>query len=110
MTVSESPSHNHDGSTGGGITSFMRIVDMAGLGYAANHNVGLSPASSTDMSGDNFPGANHYHNFTTNSTGGNGSHSHSINTTSASTTNTGSASAVSVVQSYYTVYIWTRTA
>lgn len=45
----------------------------------------------------------------TNSVGGSGSHTHSINTTSSSTTSTGSGSAVSIVQSYYTVYTWTRT-
>lgn len=41
--------------------------------------------------------------------GGSGSHTHSLNTTTDSTTNTGSGTSVSIVQSYYTVYIWTRT-
>lgn len=41
--------------------------------------------------------------------GGSASHTHSLNTTTDSTTSTGSGTAVSIVQSYYTVYIWTRT-
>lgn len=41
--------------------------------------------------------------------GGGASHTHSLNTTTDSTTSTGSGTAVSIVQSYYTVYIWTRT-
>lgn len=44
-----------------------------------------------------------------NAAGGSGSHTHSLNTTSSSTTSTGSGTAVSIVQSYYTVYTWTRT-
>lgn len=47
---------------------------------------------------------------TTGSSGGGGSHYHSISGSSSTTGDTGSGSAVSIVQSYYTVYIWTRTA
>ena len=45
----------------------------------------------------------------TNPTGGGGSHTHSDISQSKTTGNTGSGTAVSIVQSYYTVYIWTRT-
>ncbi len=45
----------------------------------------------------------------TKSTGGGGSHTHSDISQSKTTGNTGSGTSVSIVQSYYTVYIWTRT-
>lgn len=47
--------------------------------------------------------------WNTKTTGGGGSHSHSISGYSSTTGNTGSDSSFSIVQSYYTVYIWTRT-
>ena len=46
---------------------------------------------------------------TTGTAGGGGSHTHSDVSQSKTTGDTGSGSAVSIVQSYYTVYIWTRT-
>lgn len=47
---------------------------------------------------------------TTGTTGGGGSHTHSDISQSKTSGNTGDGTAVSIVQSYYTVYIWTRTA
>ena len=46
---------------------------------------------------------------TTGTAGGGGSHTHPDVSRSKTTGDTGSGTAVSIVQSYYTVYIWTRT-
>lgn len=44
------------------------------------------------------------------SEGGSASHTHSLNTTTDSTTSTGSGTSVNVLNPYYVVYTWTRTA
>ena len=91
LTKTEMPGHSHTGSTGGGITSNIRVVGAAGTTYASNHVCGYSSASYKDTgSSSNFPGANHYHNFTTSTEGGNGYHNN--------------------IQPYITVYMYKRTA
>lgn len=82
-------SHTHSGVTGGGLTSFLRVCGSSGTSIAVNHLPGHSGGAYTDTNGGNFPGANHYHEFTTNSAG-NG--------------NSGN------LQPYMVCYIWRRTA
>ena len=75
LTVSEMPSHNHTGTTGVGYVSSMRVVGAAGTSYASNHITGYASGSYNDITKtSNFPGANHTHSFTSNSTGGGGAH------------------------------------
>ena len=89
LVLSETPKHNHTGSTGGGVTAGIRVVGAAGTTYAANHVCGYQSASFKDTgSTSNFPGANHYHNFTTSEKGGDGYHNN--------------------IQPYITVYIYKR--
>ena len=84
------PSHTHTPYNSG---TEKRIVS-SGTGYgSANISVGGGGFASTTL----------------NSTGGGGSHTHSDVSQSKTTGDTGSGTAVSIVQSYYTVYIWTRT-
>lgn len=63
-------SHTHTGSTSGGITSFLRVVGAVGTNINLNHISGYSAGDYKDISNtSDFPGANHYHNFTTNPSG-----------------------------------------
>ena len=63
--------HNHTGRTGTGFVDFMRIV----LGTMVNRNTANHQGSSGDSSyydlhnTNEYPGGNHYHEFTTNDTG-----------------------------------------
>ena len=70
LTAAESgvPAHTHDGSTGGGVTSFLRVVAGTPATFTeANHIAGRGSGSYKDVSNtSNFPGGSHYHNFTTN--------------------------------------------
>ena len=67
--------HSHSGNTGVGYTDFMRVVSLAGTAATGNHTTGYSSGAYADMnSTSNFPGANHWHAFTTST---NGNHSHS---------------------------------
>lgn len=63
--------HNHTGSTGGGKTPFMRAVSVAGEGYIANHIVssGSGPYRDFGSGSSDFPGSNHFHDFTTSNAG-----------------------------------------
>ena len=63
--------HKHTGVTNIGQTDFMRAVIVAGGGYSANHTVSHGNGSYTDYNNGSydFPGANHYHSFTTNNAG-----------------------------------------
>lgn len=80
MTIDQIPSHSHSGSTGSGKTAFIRAVAAAGGSYAYNHVPGYSPGSYKDFTGgsSDYPGANHFHDFTTGNTGGGKGHSHNI--------------------------------
>lgn len=89
LEVNHLPSHNHTGTTGTGKTSLLRHVANVGTENAHNHISGYSAGSYKDYSGTNFSGANHYHDFTTSSIGGNQAHSN--------------------IQPYITVYMWKRT-
>ena len=82
--------HNHSGITGNGQTNFIRIVGGVGTSFAHNHMPGYSTNEFQDLNnGDNFPGANHFHNFETSYTGeGNNGN----------------------LQPYITCYIWKRIA
>ena len=63
-------SHTHTGSTSGGITNFLRVVGAVGTNINLNHISGYSAGDYKDISNtSDFPGANHYHNFTTNPSG-----------------------------------------
>lgn len=84
-------SHTHTGSTGGGKTPFMRIVGVVGTSVAANHIPGYSGGNYVDRSGgtSDYNGSNHYHDFTTNSSGSGNAQN---------------------LQPYITCYMWKRTA
>ena len=71
LTIEEMPSHTHNGGTSDAKTSFMRAVSTAGDFYARNHTVSNGSGSYSDYSGgsSDFPGASHYHTFTTSSVG-----------------------------------------
>lgn len=85
LTISQIPSHSHYYDTN---------ATLGTGGRAANSN-------------DN---STYYTNSSrTNLTGGGGSHTHPDVSQSKTSGNTGDGTAVSIVQSYYTVYIWTRT-
>lgn len=81
--------HNHTGTTSTGDTDFMRAVAGAGTSVAHNHTCGYSSNPYTDCNGGNFPGAHHWHAFTTN--------------------NAGSGNAGNL-QPYICCYMWRRTA
>lgn len=71
LTVDEMPSHNHEGTTGTGHADFMRIVSQAGISHPGNSATGYTSSSFEDVTDtSDFPSANHYHGFTTDSTGG----------------------------------------
>lgn len=76
LTTEEMPGHSHDGGTSDGKTAFMRAVVVAGDFYARNHVVSNGSGVYKDYGegSSDFPGANHYHTFTTNSTGGSQAH------------------------------------
>lgn len=63
--------HSHTGVTGLGQTDFMRAVEATGSNNASNHVVSNGSGGYKDhVSGSSdFPGANHYHSFTTDKTG-----------------------------------------
>lgn len=62
--------HNHTGKTGKGYTDFARVIGGVGTSSTANHVVGYSSTSYTDLTNtSNFNGANHWHEFTTNNSG-----------------------------------------
>ena len=91
--------HSHTGSTNTGQTSFMRIVGPAASGtpisYPGNHSPGINGSTGyidvTDTTA--FPAGNHFHSFTTGTTG--------TGTTNLETGN---------LQPYITCYMWKRTA
>lgn len=72
LTTEEMPSHTHDGETSDAKTAFLRAVAAAGDFYARNHTVSNGSGGYKDYGNgsSDFPGANHYHTFTTNSRGG----------------------------------------
>ena len=72
LTTEEMPSHTHDGGTSDAKTAFMRAVAVTGDFYARNHTVSNGSGSYKDYGSgsSDFPGANHYHTFTTSSRGG----------------------------------------
>ena len=106
LSTSQIPSHTHSGTTGVGSTNSMRVVSSAGGSCLPNHTTGYGGGSYVDRSGQNFPGSSHYHQFTTNATGGSGGHTHSI----PAHNHTASSISVSTLQPYITCYMWKRTA
>lgn len=84
-------SHNHTGSTGCGKTAFMRATFQVGDNISGNHTPSHGPGGYKDFDGGSFdwPGANHYHDFTTNNSGSGDSGN---------------------LQPYITCYMWRRTA
>lgn len=87
LTTSQMPSHRHG----------IKIVDSGLVGQLPSgsyYNVKLGSGSAGTY---------------TEYSGGGGSHTHSDVSQSKTTGDTGDGTAVSIVQSYYTVYIWTRT-
>ena len=107
LSVSQIPAHQHNGTTQGGRTDYLRIVGGAGLSYASNQMPGFASASYTDIRNtSNFPGANHSHDFTTNATGGSGGHTHSI----PAHNHTASSNSPTALPPYITCYMWKRTA
>lgn len=75
LSESEMPIHSHTGETNTGWTNAMRIVSGAGDSHSANHMTGYVSSAFSDITdtGD-FPGGNHWHSFTTDTTGGGQSH------------------------------------
>lgn len=70
LTVDEMPSHSHTGTTGTGHSDFMRIVSQAGISHPGNSAIGYTSSAYEDITDtSDFPSANHYHTFTTDSTG-----------------------------------------
>ena len=63
--------HDHTGVTGLGQTDFIRAVEVTGANNASNHVVSNGSGGYKDhVSGSSdFPGANHYHSFTTDKAG-----------------------------------------
>jgi microcystin-dependent protein len=91
LTIDEMPSHTHSGNTGTGYTNFMRVVDTSGTTHEANTVSGYSSGGYEDVTDTSiFPGGNHWHSFTTESTGGGQPHNN--------------------MPPYKAVYIWERTA
>ena len=86
----------------------MRVVNQVGSGVLSNHIPGVNTAGSyVDRKGEgSVPGSSHFHDFTTNGTGGGGGHTHSIPAHS----HTASSGSVSTLQPYITCYMWKRTA
>lgn len=87
LTSSQIPSHRHG----------IKIIDSGLIGQLPSgsfYNVKLGSGSAGTY---------------TEYSGGGGSHTHSDVSQSKTTGDTGDGTAVSIVQSYYTVYIWTRT-
>ena len=75
LSESEIPIHSHTGETETGYTNSMRIVSSAGSIYDSNHTLGYESSAYTDITGTgNFPGGNHWHSFTTDTTGGGQAH------------------------------------
>ena len=106
LSVSQIPAHQHNGTTQGGRTDYLRIVGGAGLSYASNQMPGFASASYTDIRNtSNFPGANHSHDFITNTTGGSGGHTHSI----PAHNHTASSNSQTALPPYITCYMWKRT-
>ena len=60
--------HTHTGRTKGGQTPQMRVTYAAGNGMFTNHIPGHGNGMYKDVKGD-YPGANHYHTFTTDEAG-----------------------------------------
>ena len=91
LSESEMPRHTHDGSTGTGYTNFMRVVNTSGTLHDANTMPGYSGGTYEDVTDTgNFPSGNHWHSFTTDTTGGGQAHNN--------------------MPPYKAVYIWERTA
>lgn len=109
LTTANLPSHNHSytntivGSTT--LTTSQIPSHRHGIKITDSGLVGQLPSGSfyNVQLGSGSVGNN------TEYTGGGGSHTHSDVSQSKTTGDTGSGTAVSIVQSYYTVYIWTRT-
>ena len=107
LSVSQIPAHQHNGTTQGGRTDYLRIVGGAGLSYASNQMPGFASASYTDIRNtSDFPGANHSHDFTTKATGGSSGHTHSI----PAHNHTASSNSPTALPPYITCYMWKRTA
>ena len=108
LSVSQIPSHTHSGTTKPAYTVLMRVVNQVGSGVLSNYIPGVNTAGSyVDRKGEgSFPGSSHFHDFTTNGTGGGGGHTHSIPAHS----HTASSGSVSTLQPYITCYMWKRTA
>ena len=107
LSVSQIPSHNHTGTTSTGTTALMRVLSGIGGGVQPNHMTGYNPDSPySDYKGSNYPGGNHTHNLSINSTGGGQGHTHSI----PAHNHTASSNSASSLPPYITCYMWKRTA
>ncbi len=107
LTVSQIPSHNHNfGVTKDSEVGYVPANSMIGSATVRTNAIGISNTGGTftDRAG-NTSCTTIVHN-----TGDSGSHSHSISRTSTTTGSTGSGTSIDITPSYYSIYIWTRTA
>ncbi|EFC47804.1 microcystin-dependent protein [Naegleria gruberi] len=74
LQISELPSHSHSGTTGKANKQPYIIVHQSGPISDVFHTPGWCGGPATHKDDDNFTGANHTHNFTTNEVGGNSAH------------------------------------
>ena len=107
LSVSQIPSHTHSGKTRTGTVDSHRVISAAGKSYSPNQTTGYSTSAWTDITSktNNFPGGGHYHEFTTNATGGSGGHTHSI----PAHNHTASSNSPTALPPYITCYMWKRT-
>ena len=107
LSVSQIPSHTHSGKTGFGTVDSHRVISAAGKSYSPNQTTGYSSSAWTDITRktNNFPGGEHYHEFTTNATGGSGGHTHNI----PAHNHTASSNSPTALPPYITCYMWKRT-
>ena len=108
LSVSQIPSHTHSGKTRTGTVDSHRVISAAGKSYSPNQTTGYSSSAWTDITRktNNFPGGGHYHEFTTNATGGGGGHTHNI----PAHNHTASSNSPTALPPYITCYMWKRTA
>ncbi len=118
LTISEMPSHSHGGSTGS--EQYNKTLSDGGTNWGVTYLCSSSSASNGQGIGRQTTEGEPYamatadlyatHTHSISSQGGNGTHTHNYSTTLTTTSDTGSDNSFDIVNPYYAIYIWTRTA